>query len=75
MLTYNGQYILQPPRTYRYMVKMSDRLFRACWAHYRRLLANAIDFPNSDDDVVSWLDSIASEKVNNPRSTFYIYGQ
>lgn len=71
MLFLNGRYVLQPARTYRTMVRMSDRLFRACWRDYRRM---SIDAPRCDADVVAWLDLIATEKVNNSRSTFYIHG-
>jgi len=52
----------------------SNSLFSACWRQYLGYLHGATDNPESQDDIDSWLDSIASEKVNNPRSTFYIYG-
>jgi hypothetical protein len=52
----------------------SWRLFLACWRQYRTWLRGAIDDPQSDDDVLGWLDSIAAERVNNPRSSFYITG-
>jgi hypothetical protein len=52
----------------------SYRLFSACWSQYRAWLRGAIDSPTCDRDVLDWLDSIASEKVNNSRSKFYIYG-
>lgn len=53
---------------------MRRRLFSACWRQYCAYLRSAIDNPHSDSDVLDWLDSIASEKVNNPKSKFYIYG-
>lgn len=52
----------------------SDRLFDACWRQYTQWLKSAIDDPTCQDDIDNWLHSIASEKVNNPRSKFYIYG-
>ena len=48
----------------------SDRLFRACWREMRRNYQ-----PSDDINVMEILDSIASELVNNPRSSFYIYGE
>ena len=71
----NGRYVLQAPRHYRHFFRHdSNRLYRAAWAKYRRLLRDAIDYPTSDSDVCGWLESIMAESVNNPRSTFYIYG-
>jgi hypothetical protein len=52
----------------------SYRLFNACWDQYRRWLKGSIDDPWSDSDVMNWLDQIASEKVNNSKSVFYIHG-
>ena len=52
----------------------SNRLFDNCWKTYKRYLNGSIDDPNNLSDVVGWLDSIASEKVNNEKSIFYIYG-
>ena len=52
----------------------SVRLFEACWRQYREYLGGSIDHPESLDDVVEWLDQIASEKVNDSGSRFYIYG-
>lgn len=52
----------------------SSNLFEACWQLYRKYLRGAIDNPSNQADVDSWLEQIASEKVNNPRSSFYIYG-
>ena len=67
-------YTLQAPKHYRRKVRMSDRLYRACWTQYLRFLAGSIDDPTCDEDVMGWLDSIAADKVNNSRSVFYIYG-
>jgi hypothetical protein len=53
----------------------SERLFNACWKQYREYLAGSIEDPQSIEDVTGWLETIASEKVNNPDSTFYIYGK
>lgn len=52
----------------------SDRLFAACWRQYLTYLAESIDNPTCQSDIDGWLESIASEKVNNPRSVFYLYG-
>jgi len=52
----------------------SGALFDACWNQYKQWLNGAIDSPENISDVMNWLDNIASEKVNNPRSRFYIYG-
>ena len=52
----------------------SQGLFNACWRQYRGYINGSIDDPQDIDDVMSWLDSIASEKVNNSNSRFYIYG-
>jgi len=45
----------------------SNELFEACWREYSK---NEEYF----DDTPSVLEMIASEKVNNPKSRFYIYG-
>jgi hypothetical protein len=52
----------------------SEELFDACWRQYRTYVNGAIDDPEDLGDVLEWLDSIAAEKVNNPRSRFYMYG-
>jgi hypothetical protein len=52
----------------------SKRLFEACWKQYRNYVKSSIDNPESISDVMDWLNNIASEKVNNPNSQFYIYG-
>lgn len=52
----------------------SAALFEACWRQYITYLNGAIDDPRNQGDVDSWLDTIASEKVNNSRSRFYIHG-
>ena len=53
----------------------SLRLFKSCWREYHALLAGGWDQPTMQLDVDQALDQIASEKVNNPRSSFYIYGK
>jgi hypothetical protein len=53
----------------------TTRLFDACWKQYREYVNGSIDDPKNIDDVTNWLDSIASEKVNNSASSFYIYGK
>ena len=52
----------------------SERLFNACWTTYLGYLNGAIDMPECGLDIDDWLENIASERVNNPNSTFYIYG-
>ena len=52
----------------------SERLFEACWRQYRAWIKGAIDDPKNINDVLDWLNQIASEKVNDPKSSFYIYG-
>lgn len=53
---------------------VNSDLFTACWYQYMTYLNGGTDDPSNLDDVMGWLESIASEKVNNPRSKFYIYG-
>lgn len=53
----------------------SERLFNACWRQYRAYVNGATADPQNIDDVTGWINSIASEKVNDSRSTFYIYGR
>jgi hypothetical protein len=67
-------YKLQKPSYYRLQTDMSDRLFRTCWRVYRNYLRDSIDNPQSDSDVLDWLDQIASERVNDSSSTFYLRG-
>jgi hypothetical protein len=52
-----------------FMGNSSRDLFNSAW---RTLLQyrNATDIDNSN--AIDWLESIISEKVNNPRSRFYI---
>ena len=67
-------YTLKTKAGYRDKFDGSERLFNACWREYRRLLASDIDNPQSDADVMDWLEELASERVNSGRSPFYIYG-
>mgnify|MGYP006953516147 FL=1 len=67
-------YKIQRPQYYRKLVDMSPRLFTTCWRQYTYWLAGSIDNPESDDEVVGWLNQIAAERVNSSRSSFYIYG-
>lgn len=73
----NG-YVLKPKKHYKEMrpteLDMSDGLFDACWRQYRAYLNGSIDNPGCDEDVYSWLEEIAKEKVNSPNSKFYMYG-
>lgn len=52
----------------------SDRLFNACWSQYKKWLKNSIDSPSCQEDIDVWLNCIASKKVNDFNSEFYIYG-
>ena len=67
-------YKLQSRDYYQKQFRGSLALFTACWRQYRTWLNGAIDGPTCDSDVLEWLDQIASEKVNNPKSRFFIYG-
>lgn len=67
-------YQLKPRSYYRTKFDGSDELFASCWSHYRSLLTGSIDGPKTDDDVMRWLDEIASLKVNDPGSRFFIHG-
>jgi len=52
----------------------SKRLFNACYAQLRQWMRQgAIDTPDLSE-AQGWMDQIISERVNNPRSSFYIYG-
>ena len=68
------EYKLKPAKEYYKDFDGSPALFRACWNTYKGYLLGSIDSPKCDMDVTDWLETIASEKVNNPRSVFYIYG-
>lgn len=47
----------------------STALFNACWKQYLR------DSDDTDiNDVMDYLDELASSRVNNSASRFYIYG-
>lgn len=52
----------------------SDNLFNNAWKEYIRYLNGSIDNPNDEEDIYNWIDNIISEKVNNPKSKYYIYG-
>lgn len=68
------KYTLKDKSYYRRQFDGSLALFTSCWNEYRRMLKGSIDDPTCDADVNDWLGNIASGKVNNPRSKFYIYG-
>jgi len=68
------KYQLKKKSEYRKLSDDSERLFTSCWRKYTYYLKGSIDDPKSDSDVLNWLNSIASEKVNNSRSRFYITG-
>lgn len=67
-------YTLQSPQYYARKFEGSAGLFRSCWRWYRAALRGAIDNPQSDADVMTWLDARAAELVNDSRSRFYIHG-
>ena len=53
----------------------SDAFFNTCWWELKAWIREgSIDEPLDEIDVDDWLAQIAAEKVNNPRSRFYIYG-
>ncbi len=60
-------------RTARAHFDGSDDLFKACWHVLYRVIQHGTEL-DTQDDVDEWLDQLASERVNNPRSRFYIYG-
>jgi hypothetical protein len=48
----------------------SDRLFEACYRQLRQWMRDeTIDDPDLEG-AESWINQIASEKVNNPKSSF-----
>lgn len=49
----------------------SRELFNACW---RQLKKEVYTESMRADEVSAWLEAFAAERVNNPRSKFYIYG-
>lgn len=67
-------YEIRKPSYYRDSFDGSPSLFDACWREYGRMLAEGIEHPMSDTDVMSTLDHLASIKVNDPSSEFYIHG-
>ena len=67
-------YGLQKPDHYRRQFDGGNKLFAECWRRYKHFMLSSIDYPGSDEDVMSWLDSIASELVNDSSSKFYIHG-
>jgi hypothetical protein len=50
----------------------SERLFEACWRDLLRCRRHTEIDTQADAD--RWLDQLAAEKVNNPKSAFYIRG-
>lgn len=51
----------------------SSRLFESCWNEYLKISCGRIS--DDVDAVLADLKLIASEKVNNPRSSFFFYGR
>jgi hypothetical protein len=50
-------------------------LFNACWRKLRNLAKSSVNLDwNNNKEVESWLETLASELVNEPTSRFYIYG-
>ena len=79
--TVKGQTLPLTPKLWRGIKRVarkrfdgSNELFDACWRQYRQYVNGGTDDPDDIDDVMEWLDGIASEKVNNPKSRFWIYG-
>ena len=52
----------------------SERLFNNCWREFLTVINNGLTTFNDDNDVLRVLDEIASTRVNNPKSKFYMYG-
>ena len=52
----------------------SERLFNNCWRELAADISNGLNEFDDDNDVLRVLDEIASIKVNNPKSKFYMYG-
>lgn len=53
----------------------SDRLFNACYRQLRQWIRyGAIDTPDLYA-AQEWIEQLIAERVNNPRSSFYIYGK
>ena len=57
-----------------YFKKESNNLFDSAWRQYIIWLHGSINNPETDDDIRNWIDKIISEKVNNPKSKYYIIG-
>lgn len=55
-------------------IDMSRRLFCWCWRQYLELQDGGDEAPLDDDDVLAKLEMLAGLAVNNPRSSFYLYG-
>ena len=49
----------------------SDRMFNYCWYIFWR----DCDPPSCIEDVMEALNNIATKQVNDPNSSFYIYGE
>ena len=53
----------------------SRDLFDTVWRKLRSYAKSSINLDwNNNKEVESWLETLASELVNNPKSRFYIYG-
>ena len=53
----------------------SDRLFDAAYRQLRTWIRRgAIDYPDLAA-ACDWIEQIMAERVNNPRSSFYLYGR
>jgi hypothetical protein len=70
-----NEFEIKPRRHYRPTFGGSDRLFAACWQTYRIMLQESIDYPQDDEAVIEWLDTIAADKVNDDTSSFWMYGE
>lgn len=49
-----------------------EQLFEACWRKLKKY-RHATDIA-TQEDADRWLDELASEMVNNPKSRFYLKG-
>jgi hypothetical protein len=63
-------YHIKPPKYYRKKFTESKALFQEVWAEFIHNSPNV----ESDDEVMDYLDHLASDRVNDESSPFYLYG-
>ena len=53
----------------------SQGLFNYCWRKWREYVrASGNGVTTAAEDVLMFLNDVASEQVNNPKSKYYLYG-